>query len=89
MCMMVRQIGRVPSNHAGWWVLEEPVTGNQKTLLSEYNFRVRGIEGDKWEHVVRGFAHYVSHRSNGYQIIAHLDVDEEGVMSNCVVYDKR
>lgn len=87
MCMFLKEFGA--PEKSGYWIVEEPDVGKRLNYISRYNYRPRNPRGAPWEPVIKGFLHYIMDRSMGNQVIAHLDCNEFGVMSNLVLFDRR
>lgn len=70
--------------HGPFWVLEETGEGVVRNFFSEYKFFMQHMHKTPYQAAINCFLHWALDHHHGSQMIAHIDCDETGMLTNLV-----
>ncbi|KAH9809490.1 hypothetical protein DFH28DRAFT_853634, partial [Melampsora americana] len=85
---LLQGMGHLKNDESSWQVCEPPRHSSHVSYFNEYNFRSHDSQHKRWRELVQGFLHYIHKKSKGKTIVAQLDCNKYGMISNLVCFDK-
>lgn len=70
--------------HGPFWVLEENSEGIVRNFCSEYKFFMQHMRKTPYQAAINCFVHWVMDHHHASEMIAHIDCDETGMLTNLV-----
>lgn len=84
--MVMRHVTHSDSQpgYGPFWVLEEKPQGLVWDFFSEYKFFMQHVHKTPYQGAINCFMHWVMDQNHGSDMIAHIDCDENGLLTNLV-----
>lgn len=86
---VLQAFGDLKPNESSWLVCEALCHSSHVNYVHAYDFRTKDSQHKRWRNLVHAFVHYVNKRSGGKTIIANLDCNIKGELSNLLCFDKK
>lgn len=75
--------------YGAFWVLEEKPKGVVRNFFSEYKFFMQHMHKTPYQAAINCFVHWVMDQTNSSEMIAHIDCDENGMLTNLVYFQSK
>ncbi|KAH9807024.1 hypothetical protein DFH28DRAFT_162128 [Melampsora americana] len=85
---ILQGMGYLKYDESFWQVCEATRHASHSTYVHGYNFTPNESHNNRWSDLVQAFLHYINQKSGGNTIVAQLDCDIKGTISNLMCYDK-
>ncbi|KAH9807510.1 hypothetical protein DFH28DRAFT_938362 [Melampsora americana] len=85
---ILQSMGCLNPDESSWNVCEAPRHPSTLTYVHGSNFTPRELHNNRWRDLVQAFLHYINKKSGGKTIIAQLDCNIKGMISNLMCFDR-
>ncbi|EGG09366.1 uncharacterized protein MELLADRAFT_115722 [Melampsora larici-populina 98AG31] len=85
---VLHTVGQATFSEPEWIYCETAVDDDNKRYVHAYKFHTAQHESDPWKDLIHGFIHFAYQKSEENSLIAQLDCDGDGIISNLVCYPK-
>ncbi|EGG00802.1 uncharacterized protein MELLADRAFT_111515 [Melampsora larici-populina 98AG31] len=87
-CHVVQCAGSKYEDEPRWMVIEGVNEESTHRFIYEYGFNIQPMEPHNWTDLINAFVHFTYQLSGGKSLIAKLNGDARGQITNVVIYDK-